>query len=119
MMEARHLRSKLARGAVFALYAVLLPLPLVTANYYLVRAGGSIGIFLMLALGLSITAGHAGMLDLGYVGYYAIGAYVYALLASPHTGLHVAFIPAALAAMAASCAAALAVTLPSLRLHGD
>ncbi|MGI6147612.1 MAG: ABC transporter permease subunit, partial [Bacillota bacterium] len=118
-MEARHLRSKLARVAVFALYAVLLPLPLVTANYYLVRAGGSIGIFLMLALGLSITAGHAGMLDLGYVGYYAIGAYVYALLASPHTGLHVAFIPAALAAMAASCVAALAVTLPSLRLHGD
>ena len=77
------------------------------------------GVFLMLALGLSVTAGHAGMLDLGYAGYYAIGAYVYAWLASYHFGLHTAFIPAALAAMAAACIAALAVTLPTLRLHGD
>lgn len=111
--------ASLPRIAVFALYAVLLPLPLITSNYYLIRAGGSIGVFLMLALGLSVTAGHAGMLDLGYSGYYAIGAYVYAWLASRHFGVHAAFIPAALAAMAAACVAALAVTLPTLRLHGD
>ena len=72
----------------------------------------------MLALGLSITAGHAGMLDLGYVGYYAIGVRMRAACVAtyrPSRGVH----PAALAAMAASCVAALAVTLPSLRLHGD
>ena len=111
--------QKIAHTAVYALYAVLLPLPLLTANYYLMRAGGSIGIYLILALGLSITTGHAGMLDLGYVGFYGIGAYIYALLASPHTGLHVAFVPAALTAMAAACLASLLVTLPTLRLHGD
>ncbi|OPZ65116.1 MAG: High-affinity branched-chain amino acid transport ATP-binding protein LivF [Firmicutes bacterium ADurb.Bin506] len=111
--------ASLPRIAVFVLYAILLPLPLVTSNYYLIRAGGSIGVFVMLALGLSITAGHAGMLDLGYSGYYAIGAYVYAWLASRHFGVHAAFIPAALASMAAACIAALAVTLPTLRLHGD
>ena len=38
----------------------------------------------MLALGLNIVVGFAGLLDLGYIAFYAVGAYMYALLASPH-----------------------------------
>ncbi len=116
--RARRLAS-LPRALVFAAYAVLLPLPLLLRNYYLIRAGGSVGVYLILAAGLSIVAGQAGLLDLGYAGFYGIGAYVYALLASPKFGLHSAFIPAAAASALAAALAGLAVSLPTLRLHGD
>ena len=111
--------ASLPRVLVFAAYAVLLPLPLLLRDYYLIRAGGSVGIYLILAAGLSIVAGQAGLLDLGYAGFYGIGAYVYALLASPKFGLHSAFIPAAAASASAAALAGLAVSLPTLRLHGD
>jgi len=111
--------ANLPRVLVFAAYAVLLPLPLLLRNYYLIRAGGSVGVYLILAAGLSIVAGQAGLLDLGYAGFYGIGAYVYALLASPKFGLHSAFVPAAAASALAAALAGLAVSLPTLRLHGD
>ena len=50
--------------------------------------GIQILIYVMLAWGLNIVVGLAGLLDLGYVAFYAVGAYVYALLASPQFGLH-------------------------------
>ncbi|MDP2809345.1 MAG: ABC transporter ATP-binding protein [Rhodocyclaceae bacterium] len=43
-------------------------------------------LYIMLALGLNIVVGFAGLLDLGYIAFYAVGAYLYALLASPHLG---------------------------------
>ena len=54
-------------------------------------------LYIMLALGLNIVVGFAGLLDMGYIAFYAVGAYLYALLASPHFGLHLpvwAIIPA-------------------------
>ena len=45
-------------------------------------------LYIMLSLGLNIVVGYAGLLDLGYIAFYAVGAYLYALLASPHFGLH-------------------------------
>jgi len=117
-LRARRLAG-LPRVLVFAAYAMLLPLPLLLKNYYLIRAGGSVGVYLILAAGLSIVAGQAGLLDLGYAGFYGIGAYVYALLASPKFGMHSAFIPAAAASASAAALAGLAVSLPTLRLHGD
>ena len=48
-------------------------------------------LYVMLALGLNIVVGNAGLLDLGYVAFYALGAYVYAWLASPHFGVHLPF----------------------------
>lgn len=109
----------LVRRLVFLGYALLLPIPLFTGNYYLMRVGGTIGVYLILATGLSIAAGQAGLLDLGYAGFYGIGAYVYALLASPQFGVHLPFLVAATASVAAAVLAALAVSLPTLRLHGD
>ena len=41
-------------------------------------------LYIMLALGLNIVVGFAGLLDLGYIAFYAVGAYLYALLSSPH-----------------------------------
>lgn len=76
-------------------------------------------LYTMLALGLNIVVGYAGLLDLGYIAFYAVGAYVYALLASPQFGLHLPFwlvLPAG-----AAIAAAFGVLLgaPTLRLRGD
>ena len=76
-------------------------------------------LYIMLALGLNIVVGFAGLLDLGYIAFYAVGAYVYALLASPHFGLHWpvwAIIPLG-AALAGVFGAILGA--PTLRLRGD
>lgn len=76
-------------------------------------------LYVMLALGLNIVVGFAGLLDLGFVAFYAVGAYTYALLGSPHFGLHLPFylsIPIG-AALAAFCGILLGT--PVLRLKGD
>ena len=48
-------------------------------------------LYIMLSLGLNIVVGFAGLLDLGYIAFYAVGAYSYALLSSPHFNLHLPF----------------------------
>ena len=72
------------------LMALLLCLPPLVGNYW-TQVLGDIGIYVILGVGLNVVVGFAGLLDLGYVAFYAIGAYGYALLASPHFGLHVPF----------------------------
>lgn len=76
-------------------------------------------LYVMLALGLNIVVGYAGLLDLGYVAFYAVGAYLYALLASPHFGLHLPFW--VLLPLGALVAAMFGVILgaPTLKLRGD
>ena len=112
----------------------LLVLPLVLQGFgnAWVRIADMALLYVLLALGLNIVVGYAGLLDLGYVAFFAIGAYMYALLASPHlsetfplfasmfpNGLHSPIwlvIPAA-----AGLAALFGVLLgaPTLRLRGD
>ena len=76
-------------------------------------------LYTMLALGLNIVVGFAGLLDLGYIAFYAVGAYTYALLASPHFGVHLPFW--VLIPLGAALAAFFGVILgaPTLRLRGD
>ncbi len=76
-------------------------------------------LYAMLALGLNIVVGYAGLLDLGYVAFYAVGAYSYAMLASPHLGIHLplyVLLPAG-ALLAAAFGALLGA--PTLGLRGD
>ncbi|TDP74290.1 branched-subunit amino acid transport system permease [Roseateles toxinivorans] len=89
-------------------------------------------LYVLLALGMNIVVGYAGLLDLGYVAFYALGAYVLALLCSPHlsekfAGVHALF-PAGLHTpwwlvipLGAGLAGLLGVLLgaPPLKLHGD
>lgn len=76
-------------------------------------------LYIMLALGLNIVVGYAGLLDLGYVAFYAVGAYCWALLASPHFELHLPFW--VILPVGAGMAAMFGVLLgtPTLRLRGD
>src|SRR5207302_5663111 len=73
----------------------------------------------LLALGLNVVVGFAGLLDLGYIAFFGFGAYSYGYLASAHSGRHW---PAELAvpvAIAVTAAVGLVVGLPSRRLFGD
>jgi branched-chain amino acid transport system permease protein len=76
-------------------------------------------LFVMLALGLNIVVGVAGLLDLGYIAFFAVGAYTYGLLASPHFGIHAGF--ALLLPLGAFLAAVFGTILgaPTLKLRGD
>jgi branched-chain amino acid transport system permease protein len=89
-------------------------------------------LYVLLALGLNIVVGYAGLLDLGYVAFYAVGAYMYALLASPHLAENFESIKAAfpnglhlpiwvVIPLAATIAALAGVLLgaPTLKLRGD
>ncbi len=77
---------KAAVVATFVVAALLVALPFMVGQYgnAWVRALAFAALYVMLALGLNIVVGFAGLLDLGYIAFYAVGAYAYALLASPH-----------------------------------
>ncbi len=117
----RYLRGR-PRLAFALLAALLLVAPfIVTAGLgnAWVRVMDFTLLYVMLALGLNIVVGYAGLLDLGYIAFYAIGAYLYAWLASPHFGLHLPFwvtlpLGAGLAGLFG-----LLLGAPTLRLRGD
>jgi branched-chain amino acid transport system permease protein len=111
---------------------LLLPLVLQGMGDHWVRIADTCLLYIMMALGMNIVVGNAGLLDLGYVAFYAVGAYVFALLASPHLTEQFAWIAAMFPAglhtpwwitvpLAAVLAAMLGVLLgaPTLRLRGD
>lgn len=76
-------------------------------------------LYVMLALGLNIVVGFAGLLDMGYIAFYAVGAYLWALLASPQFGLH--WPMWAILPLGACVAGLFGVLLgaPTLKLRGD
>lgn len=120
--------------AMIVVAAVLLALPYFAGGFgnAWVRALAFMLLYIMLALGLNIVVGFAGLLDLGYIAFYAVGAYTYALLASPQltqnfawiaqafpNGLHISIwlvIP-----LSAGIAAMFGILLgaPVLKLRGD
>jgi len=77
--------------------------------------------YVLLALGLNVVVGFAGLLDLGYVGFFAVGAYATALLTSPDSILHTqwAWLASIPFALAATMLAGLILGWPTLRLRGD
>jgi len=82
---------------------------------FLIRLGGIAGLYMLLALGLNLVVGFVGLLDLGFMAFYAIGAYTAALLAIQGWS----FIPSVLVAIAVSVIFRLCIGFPALRLRGD
>src|SRR5436190_246464 len=76
-------------------------------------------IFTLQALGLNIVAGYAGLLDLGYVAFFAIGGYTIAMLNSPQFNLQVSFWLIIWIAAAAAALFGLILGAPVLPLRGD
>jgi branched-chain amino acid transport system permease protein len=124
--------TKLLKYIFITVALLLLPLVLQQGGNAWVRILDMALLYVLLSLGLNIVVGYAGLLDLGYVAFFAVGAYLYALLASPHlaeafpwiaatfpNGLHLpiwAIIP-----VAAAVAGLFGLVLgaPTLKLRGD
>ena len=109
------------RSGLIMLAGALLILPFVLgmAGTAWVRITNFAVLYVLLALGLNIVVGFAGLLDLGYIAFFAVGAYVYALLASPHFGLHLPFWFILPIAAIVACIAGVLLGAPTLRLRGD
>src|SRR5581483_1685681 len=63
-------------------------IPVITSDDYLIRVATVTAVYCLLALGLNVAVGFAGLLDLGYIAYYGFGAYGYAMLSSSKFGVH-------------------------------
>lgn len=97
---------------------LLIILPSIVGNYW-TQVLGDIGIYVMLGIGLNVVVGFAGLLDLGYVAFFAIGAYTYALMASPQFGIHVPFwVMLPICVILASIGGTL-LGIPVLKMRGD
>ena len=123
-------KSILYFAAAVALLA--LPLLLQTQGNAWVRIADVALLYVMLALGLNIVVGYAGLLDMGYVAFFAIGAYLYALLSSPHltdtfpaiaamfpNGLHTSLLVVVPLAFVIAGVFGVLLGAPTLKLRGD
>jgi branched-chain amino acid transport system permease protein len=107
-------------GVALVVVALLaLPFALAAVGTAWVRITNFAILFTMLALGLNIVVGFAGLLDLGYIAFYAVGAYVYALLASPHFNLHWPWWAILPIGAAVACLFGVLLGAPTLKLRGD
>ena len=123
-MSGRHRSLSVLVGWV--LVGTLLPViiqipPFSTFQQTSLWVGGfsNAGVFILLALGLNIVVGLAGLLDLGYAAFFAIGSYAYAFGASSFTGFHVPFWPMLLVGALAAATFGILLGAPTLRLRGD
>ena len=115
-------RSATAKWIGVALIAgalVALPFVLAIAGTAWVRITNLAILFVLLSLGLNIVVGFAGLLDLGYIAFYAVGAYTYALLASPHFNIHLPWWVILPIGAAIACFFGVILGAPTLKLRGD
>lgn len=115
MPEARVLsRKQVIVAGCAALLAACMP-PLFLQDYFL-DVAILVGIYIILALGLNVVVGFAGLLNLGFVAFYALGAYAYALL---NTKCGMGFWTALPFSVGLSVLAGFLLAIPALRLRGD
>jgi branched-chain amino acid transport system permease protein len=105
--------------ALVAIALLALPFALAGVGTAWVRITNLAILFVLLSLGLNIVVGFAGLLDLGYIAFYAVGAYVYALLASPHFNLHLPFWAILPLGALVACLFGVLLGTPTLKLRGD
>jgi branched-chain amino acid transport system permease protein len=118
------LRSRLSRVVMIALGVLLAyALPLIQPPFITTPASDFGGVmasaasFALVALGLNIVIGYAGLLDLGYVGFYAVGAYTTGVLTSQHG--HWPFFLVLPCAMIVTTVSGLMLGAPAIRVRGD
>ncbi|MDY0072877.1 MAG: high-affinity branched-chain amino acid ABC transporter permease LivM [Thauera sp.] len=115
--HAERLRQQLILASGWLAFAIALSLPLFYSdNRYVVDIATTVLIYVMLGWGLNVVVGLAGLLDLGYVAFYAVGAYSYALLS---TQLGWSFWQALPVSGLLAATAGILLGYPILRLRGD
>ena len=112
---------KILLWVLFAIFLFLLPLlniPFITTEGS--DFGGvlfTVATYVLVALGLNIVVGYAGLLDLGYVGFYAIGAYTIGVLTSEHA--HMSWVVVVPIAIVIAMISGIILGAPTLRVRGD
>jgi branched-chain amino acid transport system permease protein len=132
MMDFINRQNKYVVIVVGAVILLILPLVLQQGGNAWVRILDAALLYVLLALGLNIVVGYAGLLDLGYVAFYALGAYMFGLLASPHltdtfeaigayfpAGLHMPLWIVIPAGAALAGIFGILLGAPTLKLRGD
>jgi branched-chain amino acid transport system permease protein len=132
--QVRNFMNLSKNQKTMALGVLLLVLPLVLQQFgnAWVRIADMALLYVLLAVGLNIVVGYAGLLDLGYVAFFAVGAYMYGLLASPHLfetfpaiaamfpgGLHMPLWVIVPVAAALAGLFGMLLGAPTLKLRGD
>ncbi|MBZ9677909.1 branched-chain amino acid ABC transporter permease [Mesorhizobium sp. ES1-1] len=118
LAPARPRANRAISWLVFALVIALIAATPFLPNYH-VRVLNSLLIYVLLGIGLNIVIGYTGLLDLGFVAFYAVGAYSYGLLASPQLGLHMPFLLILLVGACLGAVTGILLGIPVLRLRGD
>jgi len=115
-----HLRSALAFWPAAALLAFA-ALPFVPGKQASLYAQSFVPLFIyaILALGLNVVVGSAGLFHLGIAAFFGIGAYVTGILTVPQFPFQLSFAVALVASVVAASLAGMATTAPTLRLRGD
>src|SRR6188508_885461 len=120
LLELKH--PAIAKAGVILVAIALACLPFaLTSNFGTawVRITNLAILYILLSLGLNTVVGFAGLLDLGYIAFYAVGAYVYALLASAHFDLHLPFWVILPIGALVACVFGVLLGTPTLKLRGD
>ncbi|MFD1712300.1 ABC transporter ATP-binding protein [Ottowia sp. GY511] len=125
-------KNKLIAFLVCGIALLVAPLILQSFGNAWVRIADIALLYVMLALGLNIVVGYAGLLDLGYVAFFAVGAYLYGLLASPHltdtfpaiaaafpNGFHTSLWMVIPLALGLAAMTGVLLGIPVLKLRGD
>src|SRR5438309_10084165 len=112
LKQSTKIAGWVALGLVFGILPAFIE---ATRMAFLIRLAGIAGLYMLLALGLNLVIGYVGLLDLGFMAFYAIGAYTAAILA-----IHkVPFVFCVIAAILTSALVRVIVGFPALRLRGD
>jgi branched-chain amino acid transport system permease protein len=135
LFALRHARPGREQVIVSILLAVLMLLLPLTLDRFQNSVLGIVFIFVMMGLGLNVVVGYAGLLDLGYVAFFAIGAYIYAFLAAPASSPYISQLLLSLGispqspllsywmaipvAMLTAAIGGVLLGIPVLRLRGD
>ncbi|MEK9993660.1 MAG: hypothetical protein VW646_02775, partial [Hydrogenophilales bacterium] len=116
-----HKKLKFIHGLFFVIIALTL-LPFVIEESFgrsWLRIFDYTLIYVLLALGLNIVVGFAGLLDLGYIAFFAVGAYSWAILASPQFDIHLSFLVILPISFFIAGFFGVLLGAPTLRLRGD
>src|SRR5215217_5202863 len=106
-------------GLLLVLLPRIPPLNLLQSANPWYDAFANAGVYVLLAMGLNVVIGLAGLLDLGYAAFFAIGAYTYAYSNSPFANQDLPFFPMLVVGAAVAAVFGIALGAPTLRLRGD
>lgn len=112
--------NKKQRLILYASIGVILAgAPLIMPNNYWLRIYTMSGLYVMLALGLNVVAGFAGILDMAYIAFFGIGGYTFALLSSSQFNIHLPFLLVFPIVAFITMGFGFALGSTSMRLKGD